>query len=54
VTEYGKYLRREEQKRLNKKQRELRRKEKSIRDYALVGTGISIAGMLGGLFALYV
>ena len=54
VGEYKQYLQRVDQKRLTEKHQALQRKEKSIRLYSRMGYGISIFGILAGLFALYI
>ena len=54
VAEYEEYLRRADQEHLEKKQAALRRREASIRRYRRIGYGISLAGMLAGLFVLYI
>jgi hypothetical protein len=54
VREYQEYLRRVDRQRLGKKQQALQRKEKSIHLYSRIGYGISLFGILAGLFALYV
>lgn len=54
VGEYKQYLQGVDQKRLTEKHQALQRKEKSIRLYGRIGYGISIFGILAGLFALYV
>jgi uncharacterized protein YcaQ len=52
--EYKQYLRRVDQERLTEKHQALQRKEKSIRLHSRMGHGISIFGILAGLFALYI
>ncbi len=54
LTEYKEHLQRVDQERLEKKQKTLQRKEKSIRLYSRAGYGISLFGMAAGLFVLYV
>ena len=54
VGEYKEYLQRVDQERLKKKQLALQRKEESIRLYSRTGYGISLFGVLAGLFALYI
>ena len=54
VAEYEEYLRRVDQEQLEKKQEALQRREASIRGYSRIGYGISLAGMLTGLFVLYI
>jgi hypothetical protein len=54
VGEYQQYLQRVDQERLTEKHQALQRKEKSIRLYSCMGYGISIFGILAGLFALYI
>jgi hypothetical protein len=54
VGEYKQYLERVDQERLREKHQALQRKEKSIRLYSRMGYGISIFGILAGLFALYI
>jgi hypothetical protein len=54
VGEYKQYLQGVDQKRLTEKHQALQRKEKSIRLYSRMGYGISIFGILAGLFALYI
>jgi len=54
VAEYKEYLQRVDQQQLEKKQRALQRRETSIRLYSRIGYGIALAGMLTGLFVLYI
>jgi len=54
VGEYKEHLQRVDQERLEKKQKALQQKEKSIRLYSRMGYGISLFGILAGLFVLYV
>jgi len=54
VAEYKEYLQRVDQQQLEKKQQALQRRETSIRLYSRIGYGIALAGMLTGLFVLYV
>jgi hypothetical protein len=54
VGEYQEYLQRVDRERLGKKQQALQRREKSIHLYSRIGYGISLFGILAGLFALYV
>jgi hypothetical protein len=54
VGEYKEQLQRVDQERLEKKQKALQQKEKSIRLYSRMGYGISLFGILAGLFVLYV
>ena len=54
VGEYKQYLQRVDQERLTEKHQALQRKENSIRLYSRIGYGISIFGILAGLFALYI
>jgi len=54
VTEYKEYLQRVDQQQLEKKQQALQRRETSIRLYSRIGYGIALAGMLTGLFVLYI
>jgi hypothetical protein len=54
VAEYKEYLRRVDQQQLEKKQQALQRRETSIRLYSRIGYGIALAGMLTGLFVLYI
>ena len=54
VGEYKQYLQRVDQEWLTEKHQALQRKEKSIRLYSRMGYGISIFGILAGLFALYI
>jgi hypothetical protein len=54
VGEYKRYLQRVDQKRLTEKHQALQHKERSIRLYSRMGYGISIFGILAGLFALYI
>ena len=53
VGKYKQYLQGVDQKRLTAKRQALQRKEKSIRLYVRTGHGISIFGILTGLFALH-
>jgi hypothetical protein len=54
VAEYKEYLQRVDQQQLEKKQQALQRRETSIRLYSRIGYGIALAGMLTGLFVLYI
>jgi hypothetical protein len=54
VAEYKEYLQRFDQQQLEKKQQALQRRETSIRLYRRIGYGIALAGMLTGLFVLYI
>ena len=54
VAEYKEYLQRVDQQHLEKKQQALQRRETSIRLYSRIGYGIALAGMLTGLFVLYI
>lgn len=54
VSGYKEHLQRVDQERVEKKQQALQRKEKSIRLYSRIGSGVSFAGILAGLFVLYV
>jgi hypothetical protein len=54
VSGYKEHLRRVDRERLEKKQQALQRKEKSIRLYSRIGYSVSVAGVLAGLFVLYV
>ena len=54
VAEYKEYLQRVDQQQLDKKQQALQRRETSIRLYSRIGYGIALAGMLTGLFVLYI
>jgi len=54
VAEYKEYLQRVDQQQLEKKQQALQRRETSIRRYSRIGYGIALAGMLTGLFVLYI
>jgi hypothetical protein len=54
VAEYKEYLQRVDQQQLEKKQQALQRRETSIRLYSRTGYGIALAGMLTGLFVLYI
>jgi len=54
VAEYKEYLQRVDQQQLEKKRQALQRRETSIRLYSRIGYGIALAGMLTGLFVLYV
>ena len=54
VSDYRDHLQKVDQERLEKKQRTLARKEKSIRLYSRIGYGISFFAISAGLFALYV
>jgi hypothetical protein len=54
VRGYKEHLQRVDRERLEKKQQALQRKEKSIRLYSRIGYSVSVAGVLAGLFVLYV
>jgi hypothetical protein len=54
VAVYKEYLQRVDQQQLEKKQQALQRRETSIRLYSRIGYGIALAGMLTGLFVLYI
>jgi hypothetical protein len=54
VAEYKEYLQRVDQQQLEKKQQALQRRETSIWFYSRIGYGIALAGMLTGLFVLYI
>jgi hypothetical protein len=54
VAEYKEYLQRFDQQQLEKKQQALQRRETSIRLHSRIGYGIALAGMLTGLFVLYI
>ena len=54
VAEYKEYLQRVDQQQLEKKQQALQRRETSIRLHSRIGYGIALAGMLIGLFVLYI
>ncbi len=54
LTEYKEHLQRVDRAQLEKKQKTLHRKEKSIRLYSRTGYGISLFGIAAGLFVLYV
>ena len=54
VAEYKEYLQRVDQQQLEKKRQALQRRETSIRLYSRIGYGIALAGMLTGLFVLYI
>jgi len=54
VAEYKEYLQRVDQQQLEKKQQALQRRETSIRLYSRIGYGVALAGMLTGLFVLYI
>lgn len=54
VAEYKEYLQRVDQQQLEKKQQALQRRETSIRLYSRIGYGTALAGMLTGLFVLYI
>jgi hypothetical protein len=54
VNEYKEHLQRVDRERLEKKQEALQRKEKSIRLYSRIGYSVSLAGILAGLFDLYI
>ena len=54
VAEYKEYLQRVDQQQLEKKQQALQRRETSIRLHSRIGYGIALAGMLTGLFVLYI
>jgi hypothetical protein len=54
VAEYKEYLQRVDQQQLEKKQQALQHRETSIRLYSRIGYGIALAGMLTGLFVLYI
>ena len=54
VAEYKEYLQHVDQQQLEKKQQALQRRETSIRLYSRIGYGIALAGMLTGLFVLYI
>jgi hypothetical protein len=54
VAEYKEYLQLVDQQQLEKKQQALQRRETSIRLYSRIGYGIALAGMLTGLFVLYI
>jgi hypothetical protein len=54
VAEYKEYLQRVDQQQLEKKQQALQRGETSIRLYSRIGYGIALAGVLTGLFVLYI
>jgi hypothetical protein len=54
VAVYKEYLQRVDQQQLEKKQQALQRRETSIRLYSRIGYGMALAGMLTGLFVLYI
>jgi hypothetical protein len=54
VNEYREHLRSAEQDYVQKKQKALERREKSIRLYGYIGYSLSCVGVLAGLFVLYV
>src|SRR5581483_4545667 len=54
VGEYKEYRLRTEQEQVRKKQQALQRKDQSIRLYRRIGYGVSLFGILAGLFALYI